>query len=313
MKNIGLSKVKIANVDNFTTDTGLKLRRIINKPLRMILKAATKRKIILESYPELSKDKNYIFVSTHSFDEDIIANLATIDRSTYVLIGTTDQIEHNPQMYAAWINGMIYVNRLNKESRKSSLEKMKRVLLSGSSVLIFAEGGWNNTENLLCQKLFSSPYILAKETNTEVVPISVFNEHNKKEIYINVGEPLDLSTMTKEEGLDSVRDAMATMMFDSIKNHSTPIKRSELTGDIHLTFMEERKNEYMRVKWTRDVWDEELTVYKGKDIIEDEVWNFVDNIEINKDNAAIYAPILVKRKEKNKYDFKKYMKQNWNK
>ena len=107
----------------------------------------------------------YIFASTHFFDEDIIANLAVIDRNAWVLIGTTDQLEHNPQMYAAWLNGLVYVNRLDADSRKESVKKMLRILNAGSSVLIFPEGGWNNSENLLVNPLFSGPWLLAKSDN----------------------------------------------------------------------------------------------------------------------------------------------------
>lgn len=311
MKNIGLKKIMVANVDNFTSNVGLKLRRVINPALRGILKLATKRNIIVESYPDLPKGKNYIFASTHSFDEDIIANLATIDRNAYVLMGTTDQIEHNPQMYAAWLNGMIYVDRLDSQNRKDAIEKMKKVLNSGSSVLVFPEGGWNNTENLLCLPLFASPYILAKETGLEVIPISAFNEHGSTNIYINVGEPIDMSNYTKEEGLEVLRDSMASMRYKSIEEHSTPLKRSELLGDIHLKFMEERKDEYLRVNWTRDVWDEELTVYKGKNIITpEEVWDW---LKVDDCVENMSSPILVRKMESTRYDFKKYMKENWNK
>ena len=42
--------------------------------------------------------------------------------------------------------------------------------------------------------------------------------------------------------------AIASMMFEQIKAHSVPLKRAELTGDIHEKFMEDRKKEYQRVK-----------------------------------------------------------------
>ena len=313
MKNIGLEKVKANNVDNFTTDFGIKVRRTINTPLRKVLKSATKRDIILESYPVLETNKSYIFASTHSFDEDIISALSIIDRSTYVLIGTTDQIDTNPTMYAAWINGMIYVDRLDPRSRKESVRKMERILNSGSSVLLFPEGGWNNTENLLVQKLFAGPYILAKDTSCEVVPISTFNEANSDEIYIRFGNPLNLSQMDKKSALTALRDELATMMYDQIEKHSTHISRIELPSDARERFMEERKNEYLRVKWSRDVWDEELTVYKDKDAPSQEnVRKTIDNIIITPKNASILAPILVKRMEDKKYDFKDYMHKNWN-
>lgn len=314
MKNYGLQKVKISTVDNFTSEIGIKLRRTINKPLRKALKLATKRNIIVDYYPTLEKNKPYIFASTHSFDEDIIAGLSTIDRNAYVLIGTTDQIDYNPQMYAAYINGMIYVDRLNEKSRKDSVDKMERILRSGSSILIFPEGGWNNTENLLCQKLFAGPYILAQRTGFEVVPICTYNEIGKNEIHIKVGEPIDMHYKSKKDALMDLRDCLSTMMYESIEQYSTPIKRAELSGDIHEKYMEQRKNEYMRVKWSKDVWDEELTVYQDKSIIsEQQIRKSLENVELTPNNAKVIAPVLVKRLEDEKYNFKKYMKENWKK
>lgn len=314
MKNIGIGYVKTANADNFTSNIGIKVRRVINPLLRRILKLATKRKVFLESYPKLEKGTPYIFASTHSFDEDIIASLSIIDRNAYVLMGTTDQIDYNPQMYAAWANGMVYVDRLNNDSRKESLKKMIRVLNSGSSVLLFPEGGWNNTENLLCQPLFAGPYLLAQATNAKVVPIAAFNEHNSKNIYITVGEPLDFSNKSKKEALTELRDSLATMMFEHMKKHTDEIKRSELPADCRLKFMEERRQEYMRVKWTRDVWDEELAFYHDKEHpLPIKVRESLDNVVIKRDNAHIMAPILERREEDRQYDFKTYMKRHWNK
>ena len=78
--------------------------------------------------------------------------------------------------------------------------------------------------------------------------------------------------------------------------------------------MEQRRQEYLKNSWTRDVWDEELTRYL--DSAEREsmaVMESIDNIVINKDNASIMGPILVKRQEQKKYDLKDYMHRNWNK
>ena len=149
MSSFGLKNVQVVNSENFTSNMGIKMRRIINKPLKGVLKVATGKKIIIDRYPELEKDEQYIFASTHYFNEDIIAGMAALDRPAYVLIGTTDQVENNPLMNAAWLYGLIYVDRLNTESRKDSVKKMERILNNGSSILMFPEGGWNNTENLL--------------------------------------------------------------------------------------------------------------------------------------------------------------------
>ena len=314
MKNKGLKNVKISNVDNFTTDTGMKLRRVIGKPLRKVLKMAAGKKVVIDRYPKLEKDEQYIFASTHYFNEDIIAGMAAIDRSAYALIGTTDQVDNNPLMYAAWLYGLIYVDRNDPESRKQSVLKMEKVLNNGSSVIMFPEGGWNNTENLLCQRLFAGPYVLSQLTGKKVVALSTFSDPESDTIHIMASDPIDMTNMSKEEALELLRDTMATMMYEEIEKYSTPYERSKYYEDIHMQHMESRRKEYLKEKWSRDVWDEELTVYKPKDITTaEEVRASLDNVHIDEKNAFIFAPILARREEDKKYDFKRYMKKNWNK
>lgn len=72
MFRTGLDCYQTVTVENFTSDFGMKIRRCMNVPWRKILKFCTKRKIILEHYPELSKKEQYVFVANHSFDEDAI-------------------------------------------------------------------------------------------------------------------------------------------------------------------------------------------------------------------------------------------------
>ena len=217
-------------------------------------------------------------------------------------------------MYANWLTGMIYVDREDEKSRKESLLKMQYILQKGSSLLMFVEGGWNNTENLLVQKPFSGVYNLSQTNKIEVVPISTFNEYGSRNIYIRVGKPLKLYDFDKKEALILLRDALATGIYNQIEAYSTPIKRAELSDNARLDFMEERRLEYLKTKWTKDVWDEELTRYFDKaDREYNAVWESMDRIKITKDNASIMGPILVKRLEDKKYDFKDYMHKNWNK
>lgn len=259
----GLKRYEYAGVENFTSDIGLRARKAINPIWRRILKLGTSRKVIIEAYPKLERDMPYIFVANHSFDEDVISILQTIDRNVYLLQGTTDQMEHNPVFWAMWLNGMIYVNRLNQESRRDSVGKMKRVLKAGNSVALFPEGGYNNTENQLMMPLFSSPYILSKELGLEVVPIISFNDIGSNNIYIRVAEPMNLAIYEKYEAMQVLRDKMATVVWNVMEEHTSPQKRAELGKCPREKYMEVRKEVYNCQKWHRDVWEEELTCYSG--------------------------------------------------
>lgn len=138
-----------------------------------------------------------------------------------MLIGTTDQIKHNPKMYMAWLKGMIYVDRNEEKSRKESLDKMERILNSGTSVIVFAEGGLNNSENKLVNDLFASPYTLAQRTGCDVVPLVMFNEYGTDDIHVHVGEPMDLIKIgeeAKKKVLDEVNKSILVPLRKKYNN-----------------------------------------------------------------------------------------------
>ena len=311
MFHTGLKKYEKADINNFTSNIGLRIRRVINPLWRRALRLGTRRKLILETYPKLDKKKTYIFAANHSFDEDAISVLQTIDRNVYLLHGTTDQMEHNPVFLAVWLNGMIYVNRLDYNSRKDAVQKMKRVLESGNSVVLFPEGGYNNTENQLIMPLFSSPYQLSKEIGVDVVPVISFNPYGSNKIYMRVGNPINLTQYDKYEAMAILRDEMSTIVYQIMEKHTVPVKRNDLGTDPRTSFMEERKNEYECQKWHSDVWDEELTYYPGHGVTTpQQARQYVDKIQVNLKNAKILADVLVRREEDKRYELKEYLRKN---
>lgn len=326
-----LKRVEYSNATNFTTDLGMKIRSKIYKPLQVPLRLATKGKIILESlwirdnnsflkveknldFLNLTKHEPYIFISNHSFNEDLNAALAILDRNAYLLIGSTDQIEHNIQAHAVWLQGMVYVNRLDADSRRESVKKMCRLLEAGTSVLIFLEGVYNNTENLLVEQIYNSPYVLAQMTGCKIVPLASFRESDSSNIYITAMPPISLEGYSKEESKVLLRDTLATMVFELWYHHSKHISRKDLNEKMHLQYMEERRREYLKVPWTRDVWDEEIVEYYDPLYPRPEqVWKTLEDVKVTERNAAIMGPILVKNDYYKRYNFKEYMHNNWDK
>lgn len=309
MFHTGLDRYLTADINTFTTDTGIKFRKkFCNKLWRRLLKLCTARKIIVEQYPELEKDKQYIFVTSHSFDEDVISALATIDRNVYMLQGTSDQTLHNPAFLALWLNGMIYVNVLDKDSRKDAVEKMKRILKAGTDIMLFPEGSYNNTENQLIMPLFASPHIMSKDLGIEVVPLVAVPDLKGKTIHIRAGEPMNIGQYEKWEGLAQLRDAMATLVFDILSEHTEVVKRSELqmTRD---DWMESRRQVYECQKWYADVWDEEVKQYPGHGVtLPEKAREYVDNVNVTYKNAWIFADTLVRREEDKKYNLIEYLR-----
>ncbi len=314
MKNIGIQWVKTADCKNFTSDFGIKLRRLLSRPFRWVMRVATGKKIVVGSFPKLKKNTPYIFAATHLFYEDILASVGCLDRNAYVLIGTKDQLQYNPRLYGAWASGMIFVDRLNTESRHSAVDKMERIIRAGSSVLLFPEGAWNNSENTLVCPLFAGPYLVAERTGAKIVPVCAFCEADGDTIYFNASEPIDICGRTKEETLEILRDALAVMMFSSIERHTIPVKRRELTGDLHERHLAERQEEYLKMPWKKPNWMEETSTYKNKrKPTPDMVWPSFENVQLTPQNAKIMVPIFEEIERIRKYDFVRYMQGNWGK
>ena len=317
-KNKLLSKLENSNIDNFTTDFGLKVRKIFHKPVslafRLVLRFVYKKRLIVDKKCKLDKKKNYIYTLNHSFFFDGPSFIATNDRNTYALFGATEQLYFDFHTIFIWISGLIYVDRFNKQSRIDSVPKMNRVLKAGNSLLIFPEGRWNDSENLLCQKLFAGAYNLSVENNIEVVPVSIYNETYGNKVYLSYGKPLKLYKYEKDEALQILRDNMATMYYNQIMKYSEKFNREEINGDIHFNYMNDRMYEYSKAKWRSDYcWDDELFKYKSKDVDLEDVWKDIDKVKINSKNAFIFKDILKELHIRKKYDFTNYMNENYRK
>jgi hypothetical protein len=313
MKNLYIPSLKNKGIDDFTTDTGIKVRRFISPILRKIVNIACVRKIVLEGYPVLEKDTPYIFASTHDFKHDVHAAIASMDRHGYLLEGTTNHVDYNPEFYAVFINGLIHVDRFDEKSRKESVPKMERIIKSGSSILMYPEGAWNITESMPVQPLFKGPYILASNLkkdgyDVKVVPIAQYQNFDDKEIYLKAGEPIDIASYECAEGITKLRDALATLKWELMDAHAPKVQRKDLGNNPREIFLEEREKEYLRANWKKDVFDEEIMMYKDKNNPYPEyVRETFDNVKITKDNAHILASILVERELDKKYDLKEHI------
>lgn len=232
MKNIYINNLNEKDVDHFTTDTGLKIRKTIDKPFKKLCNiftnaniirlnqgksmtdeeyytslstdripldnydlASNKNNIILERYPELAKDESYIFVCNHTCPEDIETVLNIIDRNAYLVLGSVESLKYNPEIYLSWLNGMIPFDIVNQQEREELIPKMERVLKT-NSILIFPEGSHNYHPNKIINNLFDGPVNLALQTHKKIVVITLVKDDENNVSYIDVSNPIDVEKVT---------------------------------------------------------------------------------------------------------------------
>ena len=73
-----------------------------------------------------------------------------------------------------WIaqSAAVIVDRSSGESRKKSMDKLKKILLDGLSILIFAEGTQNRTKEIL-QPFKDGAFRIAIDTQEPILPMVV--------------------------------------------------------------------------------------------------------------------------------------------
>lgn len=316
-----------ADLDNFTSDYGNFIRKLINKPWRKIVATTSmKNKVIIEEEQHLDPNRPYIFVSTHYFTEDVIGLFSSINRQSYMLMGTTDQIENNPLMIAAILFGFFHVDRMDPDDRKLCFEKQNNLLERGVSFINYIAGSWENSENELQPLSFSGPYKSSVETNALIVPVSQYLVREDKKIYMRFGTPLDLTKKPLEEANEIIRDTLATMHYKQIEKHScktkTSFKNKEMSEEItnndipydkHIAYMNQIGYEYWNQPWTKPFAKEEIGLRRKKITTEEEVYSFIDNLSREKliELSHYLADIMKSMDEKQRYNIINYLDENY--
>lgn len=176
---------------------GVVIRKIISPLLRFIVPFVTPNsKLTVVRKAKLPK-KPVIFAATHGFREDAEHTMVMAGRQAYMLNGSLLQVFKSFDGITAWLAGMVIIDRTDKESRSSSIDKLVRVLELGSSVIMYPEGTWNKSPNELISGLFSGIYDVAHKSGALVVPIATYrNGKNPTEF---VRKLLIFCNMTKNK------------------------------------------------------------------------------------------------------------------
>lgn len=220
---------------------GEKLRRFIHPLVCKIL--SIQRKFRLEVSGEISNEQPLLFVANHYGIDDIPTVGEVIGRHIYPLVSDEDKGTLNG--LALDINGVVWTNRLNKETRRrSSKEELVRHLRLGHSVLMSPEATWNLSPNLPMLPMNYGCITIALETNTPVVPI--YLHFTKDMCRVKINEPFYPNT-DKIAAIQEVRDIMASSAWDFWEQEPM-LSRTDLDKNLWKNNIWNRCQKYNRSK-----------------------------------------------------------------
>lgn len=289
MYNKKLEYLLSNNPDEVLSSKGVKIRKAINPLFRRLVSLTTKNKLHIERKAIIPKDRPIIFAPTHGFRDDIAFTIKTIGVHAYIVYASIPDFYYSMDGWALWSNGVVILDRKIKESRKAVIPKSERVIDLGTNLIIYPEGVWNKTPNLIVQKLYPGIYDIAKSKNALVMPVATILEDGVCHAILD--EAFDITEYDREEGLKVLRDKMATAKFELMEKYAKADRKDLQPVDQYWDkFLDEL------VATANGLYDYEIentAQYKDKnEVSEDEVFAPFQNVEVTKENAKV----LVKAK-----------------
>lgn len=313
------------DVENTLSIKGIKIRKFFSPLLRMIYKTQTSYKLHKDETYKLKHIKiGKIYVLNHRQADDIVLGANAVGENAFIVFGNKYLVYDTTNGLGLWANGMILLDRSDKQSRQATYDKMKYVLKNGGNIIIFPEGYWNlddnglsdgrhgaddhNSENWLIQDINTGVIRLAKETGCPIVPtILHYDETTKKICYSKKGQ---LFYVNSDDNIFEKKNELVSEMqniyYELMEKHSN-YKREDLQKEgcsLKEQWLNLKKQlvadcDIDRTNYKLDLQDEKL-IGKAKVLnavtSNEEAFEHLDKINYNKNNAFLLNKRLTGRK-----------------
>lgn len=236
-----------------------------------------------------------IWMPNHHFKDDALATVLAAYRNAYIAFGSLPQFYNTIDGLTAWINGVIILNRKNKNSKKAFLEKASYLFDKGTDLILYPEGVWNKSPNKLVLDLWPGIYLLAKNNNVPVVPIVHYIDRPhlmEKDNLIRtvIDDPIDITCMSEKDALECLRDKLATWYYLLLEKYGKTTRDTLLDG--YSTATEAWETLLKQRVSTADRYDSSIELsadYIPNDIVSpSDVFSAVANVKnINSDNIKL--------------------------
>jgi 1-acyl-sn-glycerol-3-phosphate acyltransferase len=291
-----LSKLLRCDPKKNLSNLNIVARRILHPVIMLLVPAFMDYKQVFESknallgidVPDKRRElpgEPVIWCVNHGFKDDIAASIHAT-RHSYMFFGSLPHFFNTFDGVALFLNGVILCNRKNREMKKAAFELAVQSLKKGNDLTILPEGVWNKTPEKLVLDLWPGIYRIAKETGSKVIPIIHYlaDPHKKYKgnvIHTVVADPISMDGLSEKEGLELLRDTMATWYFLMMERYGQTTRQELLDG---FETADDAWESYISMHTgCQKYYDQEIELcadYRLKQIVRPEdVWQSVANIQ----------------------------------
>ena len=220
---------------------------LIRPVLSLIASFRVPYKVVIEQPCCLLPDKPVIYAVNHFCFADTPIMGRITPRRSYILLGK-QRLGFSDWLYFI-LNGVIFVDRKDKEDMAASKQAMSAYLHIGRSIVMFPEGTWNLTENQLMLPMKWGIIDIAKETGAQIIPTVLEYDREKKKCFVRFGVPMVFTPEdSKAEAIIALRDTLATMCWEFLERNGT-FSRAGLNMDVEQKKLFYSVEEYPPIDW----------------------------------------------------------------
>lgn len=220
---------------------------------------------------------NVIYAVNHTNSHDFPVTCNAIKNHAYVL---AENGVKGINRFGFLLNGVIFIERKDKEDRIYSKEKALELLCRGENLIVYPEGTWNMDKSRIMLDIYGGVIDFAMISGVPIVPIAI--EYTKEKVFINIGREMFVKdTENRKNKIEELRDCMSSLRWYVWESFGQ-FKREEIDPDEHEKTINFYLSEYpdLNVSYEQDI------VLK-KYVDEDEVFACLKDVEIGSNNAFL--------------------------
>ena len=218
------------------------LHRLIHPILLEIVKVKKKPRIVLlNENPHCGGTAIYAVNHSNKYDVPVVAEI--VKHHVWILVGK-QRLDLMDRIFFS-LNGSVWVDRKNKRDRGNAKEKVRKLLNSENSVVIFPEGTWNLTASKPMLPLYWGIIDIARTTGKPIVPLVL--EYKNEAVIAKFGEKFFVEKdADKSREISGLADKMATLKWE-IWEQSPMVERKALVKNEWSLVVQKRLKEYPKI------------------------------------------------------------------
>lgn len=203
------------------TDSGAAMlfKDLLRPVLNLLAGFRIPYQVMIEQPCRLLPDRPVIYAANHScFADGPIMGRITKKRS-YILCGR-QRLGFSDWLYFM-LNGVVFADRGDKEDRAACKLALEAYLNRGRSVVMFPEGTWNLTDNMLMLPMKWGIIETARNTGAQIIPTVLTYDRERKKCSVRFGEALVFAPEDDRlEAVTVLRDIFATMRWEAMSREA---------------------------------------------------------------------------------------------